>query len=385
MTAAATTSPCHTRRDADRPPRQVVEKVDRAVDRVDDPLAGRPPTGVPGRTPRPTTPHRGTPPAVAAGSWPRRRGRPRSRRRSDPTSCRTPPTQRARRHRRRCWPTSRAVADAETQPEPERPASACRPSSPPASGASDRRTRRLGFGQHPTAQRSGLAGSDPTRRPLGDRHAGRAARATRSPPWRRCADPCPGWRRAPSAAPPRQRWPAPGCRGPRAPRGDRRRSRSAPPPPPCSQSRGELAQVVVDVGLEPRDVRGSAARLVDEVATTARRRPAARHPGGNERGHLAVLLDVGAAGQSGVRSAAVRHRHRDRVRGEHQPRAARSTSLSPRTAASVPSTNGSTNPRWLKYGPIRSTVQRARRRPRRAPPRCSRDTDGNRCTTSRPR
>ena len=81
-------------------------------------------------------------------------------------------------------------------------------------------------------------------------------------------------------------------------------------------------QVVADVRLQPRDVRGAAAALVDELPGTVRH---ARRRGdrlGDQPGDLQVLGDVGATGPGvgGVtgRAGGVSERVRDRVGGERQ-------------------------------------------------------------------
>ncbi len=131
---------------------------------------------------------------------------------------------------------------------------------------------------------------------------------------------------------------APRCRGRRRPPCGRRRTRSARAPP-ADPLAGELLQVVVDVGLEPRHLRRPGPGAEDEVVLV--------HPAGDlgdpvddvRRGG-AVLGEVGAA----LRPAAVVHGVGDRVGHEQEMRvAARS-----RTASTTASTTGSRKPGWFQ-------------------------------------
>ena len=114
---------------------------------------------------------------------------------------------------------------------------------------------------------------------------------------------------------------------------------------PATPCRGQLLEVVVDVGLEPRHVRRPGPRAEDQLVRRSGGRSPARDPLDDLVGDAAVLGDVGAA----VGPAGVVHRRRDRVGDEQQVRVAagrrRGSSAS---AASVASTIGSTKPGWLK-------------------------------------
>ena len=76
-------------------------------------------------------------------------------------------------------------------------------------------------------------------------------------------------------------------------------------------SAGELLEVVVDVGLEPRHLRRAGARAEDQVVVVAASGGRGDAVGDVRRG-VEVLGDVGTA----QRPAAVVHRDRDRVRDE---------------------------------------------------------------------
>ena len=84
---------------------------------------------------------------------------------------------------------------------------------------------------------------------------------------------------------------------------------------------GQLLEVVVDVGLEPRRRRRPRARAVDEVVPVAAA-GGLLHPGRDLVGGAAVLADVRRARLAGrvLRAAALAHRARDGVRDEDQPR-----------------------------------------------------------------
>ena len=142
----------------------------------------------------------------------------------------------------------------------------------------------------------------------------RAAPRSGPPAQRRSVGPSLESRPAGTTAPPGQRSARPRCRGPRSPRRDRTRSRWAPRSPPDGRPRPAPRSTSLTSGSSHGTVGGPGPRLIGqlpgELAAQARR---------HQVGHRGACRQMLRHVQRTVRGRPrpFRHRHRDRVRGEH--------------------------------------------------------------------
>ena len=130
----------------------------------------------------------------------------------------------------------------------------------------------------------------------------------------------------------------------------------------CTPRSGKRADVVADVGLEPRHPRRPAAALVDDRVVGA---PTALRDEPRRLGELALVARLRG------------HRRRDRVRREDEVRAARRSS----GTARAPPRRAPRSPRRSRGGcrtcAVAQHLGRVRARPRPARRRCSRGTGGS--------